>query len=176
MSQNSFDQTNTSSGTFSDAPSIKPKYTRATQANPNVQASPINTLEQPRSVKTGGRPKKLAQMPVMPGLTDAEEILFNDFIAEYLELFPDLLATDYRILFLAATAYIKFLRVTANELASGTVLAMSRQHPGVEMRALLDQLSVTRRARSRTKADEPESAEIRDFFMKLSDDNAHRGR
>lgn len=168
MSQNSFDQS------ISDA--VKPKYTRATQANPNVQASPINTLEQPRSVKTGGRPKKLAQMPVMPGLTDAEEILFNDFIAEYLELFPDLLATDYRILFLAATAYIKFLRVTANELASGTVLAMSRQHPGVEMRALLDQLSVTRRARSRTKADEPESAEIRDFFMKLSDDNAHRGR
>lgn len=168
MSQNSFDQS------ISD---VKPKYTRATQANPNVQASPIVELEpSARKVPTGGRPKLLAAMPVMPGLTDAEKILFDGFIQEYLDLFPDLLATDYRILFLAATAYIKFLRVTANELASGTVLAMSRQHPGVEMRALLDQLSVTRRARSRTKADEPESAEIRDFFMKLSDDNAHRGR
>jgi hypothetical protein len=98
-------------------------------------------------------------------------VLFNEFIAEYHDLFPDLLATDYRILFLAATAYIKFLRVTANELASGTVLAMSRQHPGVEMRALLDQLSVTRRARSRTKAEEPEGLELRDFFLKLSEDN-----
>lgn len=151
--------------------SVRPKYTHATQAHPHLQASPITTLEdEARSVKTGGRPKKLAAMPTMPGLTDAEDVLFNDFIQEYLDLFPDLLATDYRILFLAATAYIKFLRVTANELASGTVLAMSRQHPGVEMRALLDQLSVTRRARSRTKAEEPESAEVRDFLLSLSSD------
>lgn len=154
--------------------SVRPKYTRATTANPNIQTSPITTLESRRSVKTGGRPKLLAAMPKMPGMTEAEELLFDQFIEEYLDLFPDLLSTDYRILFLAATAYIKFLRVTANELASGTVLAMSRQHPGVEMRALLDQLSVTRRARSRTKAEEPESAEVRDFLMQLSDENRTR--
>lgn len=156
---------------------VKPKYTRATQANPNIQASPITRLErEKRSVKTGGRPKQLASMADMPGMTEAEQLLFNDFIQEYLDLFPDLLATDYRILHLAATAYIKFLRVTANELASGTILAMSRQHPGVELRALLDQLSVTRRARSRTKSDEPENAEVRDFLLHLSDDNARSRR
>jgi hypothetical protein len=143
---------------------------RATQprtgANPNVEAPPLKDLEQPRKVKTGGRPKKLARMPKMDGLTEAEQYLFDGFIQNLLDEYPDMSASDYRIVFLAAIEYIEYLRVAAEGLRSHRVLAMSRQHPGVNMRALLDQLSATRKQRVRGKSQEPEEAqEIREMLL-----------
>jgi hypothetical protein len=75
--------------------------------------------------------------------------------------------TDYLILHLAGLEYIKYLRVVAEELETGKVISMARQHPGVNMRALLDQLSVTRKARTSRgqKEEDSDAQEIRDFFM-----------
>lgn len=90
-------------------------------------------------------------MPVMEGLSDTERVLFDDFIQEYLTEYPDITPTDYRMLFLVAVEYIKYLRIVSKELSSGKVLSMARQHPGTNMRALQDQLSITRKARTSGK-------------------------
>lgn len=121
-------------------------------ANPSVDAKPITQLEVPRTVATGGRPRKLKPMPALDGLTPAEQILYDDFIQEYLTEYPDITATDYRMLFLVGVEYIKYLRIVGEELRSGKVLSMARQHPGTNMRALQDQLSVTRKARMSGKS------------------------
>lgn len=120
-------------------------------ARPTVDAEPIMALETPRSVATGGRPKKLPPMPVMDGLSDSEKILFDGFINEYLTEYPDITPTDYRMLFLVAVEYIKYLRIVSKELTSNQVMSMARQHPGTNMRALQDQLSITRKARMHGK-------------------------
>lgn len=159
---------------MSDSPQMQTATRpRATQprsgANPNVDAVPITELSEPRKVKTKGKSKRLAAMPHLDGFTGVEQFLFDGFIQEYLDEYTDMSASDYRILFLAGVEYIKLLRIMAEELRSNHVLAMSRQHPGVNMRALLDQLSATRKQRVRGKPTEPEEAqEIRDMLLSLS--------
>lgn len=134
-----------------------------------ILTSPL-TQTQPTTRKVG-RPAKLVMpdLPLMP-MTSVEQSLFDYFMAAYQEQYPDLIPTDLLILHLAGLEYIKYLRVISEELETGKVLSMARQHPGVNMRALLDQLSVTRKARtSKVKPDEDESAkELRDYFMNLS--------
>lgn len=133
------------------------------------------TLTRPNNRREVGRPKKLS-MPNLPAMsmTDAEQALFDYFMAAYQEQYPDLLPTDLPLLYLAGLEFIKYLRVIEEELASGKVMSMARQHPGVSMRALLDQLSVTRRARiSRSKPDEDEDAkELKAFLMGMSSKRA----
>ncbi len=108
-------------------------------------------------------------MPELPALdmTPIEQDLFDYFLWAYHTEYPDLKPTDNLILFLAAIEWIKYLRMAREELETGKLVTMSRQHPGTQLRALLDQLSVTRRARvTQTKPEEDESAqELRNFFM-----------
>lgn len=139
-------------------------------ANPAVDAEPITQLEiVPRTVATGGRPRKLKRMPMLSGLTPAEEILFNDFIEEILQEYPDISPSDYRDVWLAAGEYIKYIRVIDKELKTGKVLSMARQHPGTQMRALRDQLDINRKARIRGKQpQEGEDAQkLRDVLYQL---------
>lgn len=144
------------------------KNPRRSSANPAIDATPIVRLETPRQVHTGGRPKKLPPMPYMPGMSDQEREMFDGFINEYLEQYPDLTPTDYRILHLAAVEYIKYARVAAKELETGVVIAMSRQHPAVNMRALLDQLSVTRKARTaKGKPEDETEEELKNYFLSI---------
>lgn len=111
-------------------------------------------------------------MPFAP----VEQELFDFFMDAYREQYPDLTPTDNLMLYLAGIEWIKYLRVAREELETGKVITMSRQHPGVQMRALLDQLSVTRRARqARGKPEEdPEAQELRDFFLGLG--NGHKAK
>jgi len=139
-----------------------------TGANPSIDTSPITQLEEPRFSPTKGRPKRQAPMPLMP-MEETEKIFFNGFIEEYLTEYPDMTPTDYRILFLAGIEYIKYLRVAASELENHQVISMARQHPAVNMRALLDQLNATRKLRSKGKPTEPEdAAELREVLLQLS--------
>lgn len=118
-----------------------------------------------------GRPKKLTMPPIpQMAMNEVEQPLFDYFMQSYQEQYPDLLPTDLLLLYLAGLEFIKYLRVVAEELESGKVMSMARQHPGISMRALLDQLSVTRRARTqRAKPDDDEEAkEIREFFLQMS--------
>lgn len=102
-------------------------------------------------------------------MSDAERRVFDDFITEYMREYPDLTQTDYRLLHLAAIEYIKYIRIAAQELESGQVISMARQHPGTAMRALLDQLSTTRKQRTRgAKQNEPEEAEeLRQILLSI---------
>jgi hypothetical protein len=138
--------------------------------NQSVQAKPLTDVA-PTRFKGVGRPAKLVMppMPLMP-MSSVEQDIFNYFIDAYNEQFPDLTPVDQLTLFLAGIEFVKYLRVAREELETGKVITMSRQHPGVNMRALLDQLSVTRKARTaHTKPDEdPEAKELREFFMGMS--------
>jgi hypothetical protein len=153
-------------------PQLKPSQQKKTQprtgANPGIDAAPITEIEEARYSPTKGRPKKRPPMPYMP-MEEAEKLFFDGFIEEYLTEYPDMTPTDYRLLFLAAIEYIKYLRIAAKELESHQVISMARQHPAVNMRALLDQLNATRKLRSRGKTPETdEAAEFRDYLLKLS--------
>ena len=138
--------------------------------SPSVDAEPITQLELPRTVATGGRPKKLPPMPVMDGLSDTEKVLFDGFINEYLTEYPDITPTDYRMLFLVAVEYIKYLRIVSKELTSNKVMSMARQHPGTNMRALQDQLSITRKARMHGKppSDGEDAERLREILYQVS--------
>jgi hypothetical protein len=147
--------------------------TEQTPSNTRSQttiARPLTTLA-PARYRGAGRPPKLV-MPDLPELqmTDVERPLFDYFIDSYNQEYPDLTATDHLTLFLAAIEFIKYLRVAARELETGEVITMSRQHPGVNFRALLDQLSVTRRARTARSRpdDDADSKELKDFFLGMS--------
>jgi hypothetical protein len=108
-------------------------------------------------------------LPEMP-MTDVERDLYEYFMESYKQQYPDMVPTDLLLLHLAAVEYVKYLRILAEELETGKVISMARQHPGVNMRSLLDMLSVTRKARTiRQKPEEdPEAKELKDFLMGMS--------
>jgi hypothetical protein len=149
-------------------PSKQPPTHPATHYQ-TIEAKPL-TQTTPNKPRPAGRPAKLEmpELPVMP-MTAVEQNLFDFFMEAYKQEYPDLIATDLLLLHLAALEYVKYLRIIAEELESGHVLTMSRQHPGINMRALLDQLSVTRKARQArggTEVDEG-AKELKDFFMSM---------
>lgn len=124
-------------------------------AQQTFSTKPLNTVPTEKKV---GRPPKLVMpdLPQMP-MTDGEQAMFDFWIAAFKEQYPDLVPTDHLLLYLAGLEFIKYLRVIAEELETGKVISMARQHPGVNMRALLDQLSVTRKARTTGKPSEDET-------------------
>lgn len=129
---------------------------RRLPAQQTFSTKPLNTT--PKEPKVG-RPSKLVMpdMPTMP-MTAGEQAMFDFWIAAFREQYPDLVPTDQLLLYLAGLEFIKYLRVIAEELETGKVISMARQHPGVNMRALLDQLSVTRKARTAGKQTDDETA------------------
>lgn len=143
-----------------------------------LNVRPLTETEPPKK-REAGRPNNLV-MPDLPRLpmTDVERGLFDYFLEAYKRQYPDLTPTDHLMLFLAGVEFIKYLRVVAEELETGKVISMARQHPGVNMRALLDQLSVTRKARTAGKKtdEDPDARELRDFFMGMSKPKPARER
>jgi hypothetical protein len=126
----------------------------------------LTETEKPR-LRSVGRPAKLVAppMPKMP-MEPAEQDLFDFFMDAFKDQYPDLTPTDLLLLYLAGIEFIKYMRVAAEELATGKVISMARQHPGTQMRSLLDSLSVTRKARlAKGKAEDEDGNELRDFFM-----------
>lgn len=95
-------------------------------------------------------------MPALPkfDISDYEQEWYDYFWTTYLQTYPDLTDSDKLLLMLAGIEFIKYLRVAGAELASGEVISQARQHPGTQMNALLDRLSVTRKARERRPREE----------------------
>lgn len=149
------------------------KKSESTETQPSNQALTAKPLTQVQPVKLRpvGRPAKL-EMPALPEMpmTDVERDLYEYFMESYKQQYPDMVPTDLLLLHLAAVEYVKYLRILAEELETGKVISMARQHPGVNMRSLLDMLSVTRKARTiRQKPEEdPEAKELKDFLMGMS--------
>jgi len=106
-------------------------------------------------------------MPILD-LTPEERILFDGFMNDFLDAYTDLTTSDYRLLWLAGVKYLQFLRLLKLEIETGSLLSMSRQHPAIEMRSLLDQLSVTRRARTKEQTtNDPNADELRAALLSL---------
>ncbi|GHO44543.1 hypothetical protein [Ktedonospora formicarum] len=124
--------------------------------------------------KKSGRPKKL-EMPALPqalfdGMTELERAHFFYFVDAYREEYPDLTPTDVLNLHMAGLEYISYLRIQAQQISTGEVISQARQHPGVQMRALLDQLSVTRKQRQQQNKgqDDRDKQAARELFASLS--------
>jgi hypothetical protein len=117
------------------------------------------------------RPK----MPALPqalldGMSELEKEHFYFFLDAYQQDYPSMKPTDIICLHQAALEYINTLRVQAKQLASGEVISMARQHPGVQMRAWLDMMDVTRKARTKGKtSDESDEAkQVKEALKALS--------
>lgn len=118
-----------------------------------------------------GRPRK-STLPALPTfeMNALETEWFTYFLQAYREEYPDLTKSDQILLVLAGVEYIKYLRIIQNELKTGELITMARQHSGVQMRALLDMLSVTRKARQSGKREEdPQLAKAREALLTLSE-------
>lgn len=113
-----------------------------------------------------GRPRKLEMPPLPQELLDG----FTALERQHFEFFIEAMKADYRIekpsdmlaLHMAACEYINLLRVNATSAASGEVITAARQHPGVQLRAWLDSMSTTRRAR-RSEGSDADSSEQQEW-------------
>lgn len=128
-----------------------------------------HTLVPDQPEKTAPGRKKKPVMPTLPTfkMSEFEREWFAYFRDVYQAEYPDLTDADRLLLFLAAIEFIKYLRVAGAELATGEVISQARQHPGTQMRALLDQLSVTRRARQKQGPREEDDPNA-DLLLKLA--------
>lgn len=119
----------------------------------------IKLLDAAAGVKTTGRPKKLTLPPEFQQLLDSmspiEREHYELFRDAHYQIYPDLNIIDKLVVRLMAIEYIKTLRMMAEELESGQLITMSRQHPGVQMRAYADMLSVTRKQRGKAEKEDP---------------------
>jgi len=132
-----------------------------------LKVTPITAAHRARH---SGRPKKL-EVPPMPDfpMEEDEKKLYTFFIEAHRQEYAPLSGTDEIHLILAAVAYINALRVAQEELKTGQVISMARQHPMVQMRAELDLLSFTRKARTQGKSQEsPELAQARKMLLGMS--------
>lgn len=132
-----------------------------------LNVKPLQIIDHPRPT---GRPKKVVVRPLNLPMTDDERARYTAFQDYIIEENPDLTASDKMLLELAAIELIKYLRLVQWELENNTSVTMSRQHPGVQMRALLDQMSVTRKSRQQSgrKGEDPEAEKDRALLRALS--------
>lgn len=141
--------------------------------NPDDKPATLSVVPLSQAAETAvgrkpGRPRK-SEMPPMPALqvTPLEKQMYDYFISAYLEEYPDLTPSDKILLQLAAIEYIKYHRVAAQELESGQVISMARQHPYTQMRGLLDSMAVTRKQRKRDGSDDTTASETQAKLREL---------
>jgi hypothetical protein len=130
-------------------------------------------LETPSQLEEAkpGRKRRLKMPPipqeVFDGMTALELEHYHFFVEAYQQDYPGMKPTDLICLHQAALEYINTLRVQAKQLKTGEVISMARQHPGVQLRAWLDAMSVTRKARTSAKKDTEESDQAKELKAAL---------
>jgi hypothetical protein len=76
---------------------------------------------------------------------------------------------DKILIELAAIEYVKYLRIAQYEVQKNTSITMARQHPGTQMRALIDLLSISRKSRNANKQEsDSEREEAMNFLKSLA--------
>jgi len=118
-----------------------------------------------------GRPRKavLPDVPQFDGMSDNERAWFDWFRQSMNETHADLTDIDRMLVMFAGLELINYMRVMQSQLETGQVISMARQHPGVQFRALLDLLSVTRKQRGKESKVDPQIQKALDAFLSLSD-------
>jgi hypothetical protein len=136
-----------------------------TTQEPSSRPMKVVRLERPSAddAPKPGRPRKLKFPPIpqeiLDGMTELEQAHYRYFVESHQQQYPDLTPTDQIGLHMAALDYVSLLRMNATQMASGQLVTMSRQHPGVQLRAWMDSLSVTRKQRGPAK-EKDEAAEM----------------
>lgn len=132
-----------------------------------IKVTPLRAL--PPETKRSGRPKKLRMPPmpqeIMDAMSELEQEHFTFFIESIKEEYPDLTMSDMIYLQQAGLEYINTLRLQVEQLRSGQLVTMSRQHPSVQFRAWIDLLSVSRKQRPQAKTQD--DAEREEWRRKL---------
>ncbi len=103
---------------------------------------------------------------IFDGMSQLEKDLFDYFIETFREKYAIEEGPDLISLYLAGFDYIQTLRVQAEQMRSGQIISMARQHPAVQLRAWLDQMDVTRKANKGKNGDKSEADKMREDFMK----------
>ena len=101
-------------------------------------------------------------------MSSLEREHFTYFVEACRQEYPDLTPFDLVSLNMAAMSYIDSLRLAATQMKSRELVTMSRQHPAVQCRAWMDQLSVTRKARKTTNPEDEDKKNTRSMLMGLS--------
>ena len=127
----------------------------------------VPSLDEPLKRPTKmGRPAKLV-MPDLPkalldGMTELEKEWFWFMIDAVKEEFPDLRPLEELQTCMFSLDMINTLRLEVEQLSTKTLVTMSRQHPGVQARAWVDQL---RKGRSNQKeAADPDKEKFLKMF------------
>jgi hypothetical protein len=106
---------------------------------------------------------------ILDGMTPLEIQHFEHFIRAFREDYPDLTQAQLISLTQAAIEYVNLLRVQAQQLETGQVISMARQHPGVQLRAWLDSLGATRKQQGRdTNEGKENEKQLREVLSRLS--------
>lgn len=132
---------------------------------PDVKTVPTLPL-QPMPKRGPGRPARRAEIrpPQFQWQNDYEKELYESYIAEHLEDYPNLKKSDKKFLWLAAAQYVLCMRLVGEEASTGQLVTQARQHPGTMLVRYMDTiLATTRKQRIAKKDDEDEN----DDLMKL---------
>lgn len=89
---------------------------------------------------------------VLDGMTPLEREWFQFFVEAIKVDYGITKASDYIALYMAALDYVILWRVQAVQLATGELMTAARHHPGAHLRAWLDSMSTTRKARKEAPA------------------------
>ena len=123
-------------------------------ASPSLK---VVKLEDRAETETKRGRRAALKFPALPqaffdAMTSLEKEHFDFCVAAVkLACGKDLTPLDELCINMVALEYVNLLRVYATQLANGEVISQARQHPGVQMRAWLDNLSVNRKARAGKK-------------------------
>lgn len=139
-----------------------------TPANP----SPLEPSEPVRIKPTAparpGRKPKLGPPPMpLLEMTPDEALMYSYFLDAIEDDYPNLKNSDRLLLPIVAAEYIKYLRMLQEELKSGKLVSMARQHPGTMFARFMAQLLGTTR-NQRMKAGNESSDEESFDWSKLS--------
>lgn len=137
-----------------------------------LQLHPVETPTKEQTPAKGRPPRR--KMPAMPeeilsGMSPLERQHYDYFLYAIRHDYPNLTPSDEISLQMAAIEYVNLMRVQAKQLQTGETITQARQHPGVQLRAWLDSMHATRKARvSGKKQDSPEEADLRAALSALS--------
>jgi hypothetical protein len=148
---------------------------RKTRQSPATKPETLKVVPLTRPTEEQKRPgrKPKRKMPPLPkeildGMSELEREHFEYFVHSILEENPDLAGSDLILVNLAGLDYINTLRLEQNQLASGELVTMSRQHPGVQFRAWLAMLSASRKDRLGSKTNQSEQGSRRAELIEMS--------
>lgn len=127
----------------------------------------------PAQKRGPGRPQlpQNATPPQFTFLSEYERDLYDLYTRALEADYPGMKPSDRMLLPLVAGEFIKCMRLLGNELSSGELVTMSRQHPGTQFRSLLDQiLGATRKSRVKNGDDKKDDIidALPDWMVKAS--------